>query len=314
MDYINSIFNKNSSGNKSGTPVKSNVVNPPVTFTMDRHGPSSFEMNQMEYGNAPYNPDNKAYVKMSKKQRQRDGVRFGENKRKFFDKTMPATSINNRHRASESASQQKPSGGLIRSRSLSDSLSDLSELSSSNSSPVVNVSEKSNTFRPISSPISSPKQKMSNRSPSPVTMSEYNDKIQKDSHEKELALALMKRPSSPETGWHGGARKSKRRRKRSANHRTKRRRKRSAKRSAKRRRKRGAKRTVKRLSKGGSGKKVPITKGLYVIPGVRNSNNHIVEVEDRTAPQGDLNNMAIVRGDGPTPIYDPKTGLFIQKK
>ena len=311
MDYINSIFNKNSSGNKSGTPVKSNGVNPPVTFTMDRHVPSSFEMNQMEYGNAPYNPDNKAYVKMSKKERQRDGVRFGENKRKFFDNTLPATSINNRHRASESASQQKPSGRLIRSRSLSDSLSDLSEISSSNSSPVVNLSEKSNTFRPISSPISSPKEKMSNRSPSPVTMSEYNDKIQKDSHEKELALALMKRPSSPETGWHGGARKSKRRRKRSANRRTKRRTKRSAKRSAKRSRKR----TVKRLSKGGSGKKVPITKdGLYVIPGVRNSNNHIVDVEDPTAEQGHLDNMAKVRGDGSTPIYDPKTGLFIQKK
>ena len=124
MDYIHSIFNKSSK--ESDTASTANTLNPPETFLMERQGPSSFEMEQMESGNAPYNPNNKNYSNLSKKERQRDGVRFGENKRKFFDNTMPATSINNRHRASESASQQKPSGGLIRSRSLSDSLSDLS--------------------------------------------------------------------------------------------------------------------------------------------------------------------------------------------
>ena len=86
---------------------------------------------------------------------------------------------------------------LSRSRSLSDSLSDLSD---------INAGTSSNRFRSISQqqqqqqPVTQP----SRRSPSPVgsptTITEYNAQIKKDDHEKELALALMRRPSSPVTG------------------------------------------------------------------------------------------------------------------
>ena len=57
--------------------------------------------------------------------------------------------------------------------------------------------------------------------------------------------------------------------------------------------------------------KIPITKdGLYLISGTGKPNDHIVEVEDPTAEQGHLNNAAKIKGPGPTPTYNPKTGLF----
>ena len=96
---------------------------------------------------------------------------------------------------------------------------------------------------------------------------------------------------------------------------TKRKTKRTAKRTAKRPTKSGCSTNTAKRKKGGSGKeKIPITKdGLYLLPGT-GPNDHVVKVEDPTAEQGHINNMAKVRGPGTTPVYDPETGLFIQKK
>ena len=64
------------------------------------------------------------------------------------------------------------------------------------------------------------------------------------------------------------------------------------------------------MTKGVRKEKIPITKdGLYLFPGTGH-NDHVVKVEDPTAEQGHINNMAKVRGTGTTPVYDPQTGLF----
>ena len=120
-----------------------------------------------------------------------------------------------------------------------------------------------------------------------------------------LDYAIAYRKKKPRARSIGG-----RKTKRSAKRKTKRKLKRKTKCKTKRKTKRTAKR-----KKGGSGKdKIPITKdGLYLIPGTGNHNDHIVEVEDPAAEQGDINNVAKIRGTGTTPVYDPKTGLFIQK-
>ena len=259
MNYISGLFNGyNMDSDIANSSPNPDMVNPPVTFSMERNPPSSFDMDEMEYGNAPPRSGNKNYEKPTRAERQRDGVRFGANRRKFFDKTQPASSINrpreNVRRAEEV--RKHPALHLNRSRSLSDSLSELSDMSSPESIPDVNVPKNSSSFRSISS---LPGEDMLRRSPSPVTspqtMKEYSDQITKDAHEKELALALMRRPSSPDTNWHGGKRPTKsgcstnrmtRRTKRRtksgcSTNRTKRRTKRSAKRSAKRRAKRPTK-------------------------------------------------------------------------
>ena len=119
---------------------------------------------------------------------------------------------------------------------MSDSLSELSDINEGNSS---------DRFRSVSNP--HPVTEISSRSPSPVgsptTITEYNAQIKKDDHEKELALALMRRPSSPDTGWYGGNRSANRSAKRNRNRSAKRNRNRSAKRNRNRSAKRSAKRT-----------------------------------------------------------------------
>jgi hypothetical protein len=143
-----------------------------------------------------------------------------------------------------------------------------------------------------------------------------------------LDYAIASRKYKPR-GVSLGGRKTKRRTKHLAKRTTKRRTKRLAKRTTKRTTKRLAKagcytNRTKRLAKagcytnrtkrkkGGSGKeKIPITKdGLHFLPGTGKPNDHIVEVEDPTAQQGHIDNMAKVRGTGPPPVYNPKTGLF----
>jgi len=232
MNYINNIFSSNTKDIDDPIP-KSDIVNPPSVFLMDRNAPSSSEMINMEDGNAPYKPENKNYEKPSRVEKQRKGVRFGENKRKFFDNTEPVTSISQRGKVrNASPPKQQIVRQLSRSRSLSDSLSELSDRNEGNSP---------NRFRSISHPVT----EMSPRIPSPVssptTITEYNAQIKKDDHEKELALALMRRPSSPETGWYGGKR---RRKSGCSTNKTKRSSKRSAKRSVKRSAKRSAKRRM----------------------------------------------------------------------
>ena len=238
MNYINSIFIGSNNEPDIVDPRPKSIVNPPPVFLMERNAPTSSEMINMEDGNAPYNPKHKNYEKPTKAEKQRDGVRFGENKRKYFDNTMPVTSISQRGKVRNASPPKQQIGRqLSRSRSLSDSLSELSDTNEGNSS---------NRFRSISLPVT----EMSPRSPSPVgspaTINEYNAKIKKDDHEKELALALMRRPTSPETGWYGGKRRTKRKPKRKPKRSAKRKPKRSAKRSAKRNAKRSAKRSAKR--------------------------------------------------------------------
>jgi len=131
-----------------------------------------------------------------------------------------------------------------------------------------------------------------------------------------LDYAIASRKNKPR-GWSLGGRKTKRK--------TKRRTKRTTKRTTKRLAKAGCytnrtKRLAKagcytnrtKRKKGGSGKeKIPITKdGLHFIPGTGKPNDHIVEVEDPAAQQGHIDNIAKVRGTGPPPVYNPKTGLF----
>jgi len=124
-----------------------------------------------------------------------------------------------------------------------------------------------------------------------------------------LDYAIAYRKNKPRARSIGG-----RKTKRKTKHKTKRKTKRKLNRKTKCKTKRKTKRTAKR-KKGGSGKeKIPITKdGMYLLPGTGNHNDHIVEVEDPAAEQGHLNNMAKLRGTGPTPVYDPETGLFIQQ-
>ena len=245
MNYINSIFISNTKEDIESPKPKSNIVNPPSVFLMDRNAPSSSEMINMEDGNAPYKPENKNYVKPTKAERQRKGVHFGENKRKYFDNTKPVTTISQRGKVRNASPPKQQIGRqLSRSRSLSDSLSELSDTNEGNSP---------NRFRSISHPVT----EMSPRIPSPVssptTITEYNTQIKKNDHEKELALALMRRPSSPETGWYGGKRLAK---PGCSTNKTKRRTKRKTKRSAKRPTKSGcstnsAKRSAKRPTKSG---------------------------------------------------------------
>jgi len=138
-----------------------------------------------------------------------------------------------------------------------------------------------------------------------------------------LDYAIAYRKDKPRARSIGG-RKTKRKAKRTAKRKAKRTAKRKAKRptksgcstnTAKRPTKSGCSTNTAKRKKGGSGKEqIPITKdGLYLLPKT-GPKNHIVEVEDPTAEQGHINNMAKVRGTGTTPVYDPKTGLFIQKK
>ena len=124
-----------------------------------------------------------------------------------------------------------------------------------------------------------------------------------------LDYAIAYRKNKPRARSIGG-RKTKRKTKRKLKRKTKS----KTKSKTKCKTKRKTKRTTKR-KKGGSGKeKIPITKdGLYLIPGTGKPNHHIVEVEDPTAEQGHLNNAAKIKGPGPTPVYDPESGLFIQK-
>ena len=212
MDFINSLFNGSNREADTVSSQPKSAINPPPVFFMERNDvPSSFEMNEMEDGNAPYRAENKDYKKPTKAQRHRAGVRFGETNRKFFDNTEPVTSISQRGKVRVASPPKQEIvhdlSKLSRSRSLSDSLSDLSD---------INAGTSSNRFRSISQqqqqqqqPVTQP----SRRSPSPVgsptTITEYNAQIKKDDHEKELALALMRRPSSPVTGWHGGKRRTK---------------------------------------------------------------------------------------------------------
>lgn len=114
-----------------------------------------------------------------------------------------------------------------------------------------------------------------------------------------LDYAIASRKNKPR-GWSLGGRKTKRKTKR------------TTKRTTKRLAKAGCYTNRTKRKKGGSGKeKIPITKdGLHFLPGTGKPNAHIVEVEDPTAEQGHINNMAKVRGTGPPPVYNPKTGLF----
>ena len=118
-----------------------------------------------------------------------------------------------------------------------------------------------------------------------------------------LDYAIASRKNKPR-GWSLGGRKTKRK--------TKRRTKRTTKRTTKRLAKAGCYTNRTKRKKGGSGKeKIPITKdGLHFIPGTGKPNDHIVEVEDPAAQQGHIDNIAKVRGTGPPPVYNPKTGLF----
>ena len=256
MNYISGLFNGSTLDSDIVIPESKSAIDPPPVFFMERNTPSSFEMKQMEDGNAPPRSENKNYEKPTRAEKQRDGVRFGPNMRKFFDNTQPVTSISQRvkMRNAESPTQTQPIGRqLNRSRSLSDSLSELSDMSSPESIPAGNASKNSSSFRSISAV---PGEDMLRRSPSPVTSSpqtlkEYNDQITKDAHEKELALALMKRPSSPATtDWYGGKRRATRRAtrhtKRHTTRHTKRNRKRHTTRHTKRHTKRNRKRHTKR--------------------------------------------------------------------
>ena len=114
-----------------------------------------------------------------------------------------------------------------------------------------------------------------------------------------LDYAIAYRKNKPR-GWSLGGRKTKRRTKR------------KTKRKTKRLAKAGCSTNRTKRKKGGSGKeKIPITKdGMHFLPGTGKPNDPIVEVEDPAAQQGHINNMAKVRGTGPTPIYNPKTGQF----
>jgi hypothetical protein len=130
-----------------------------------------------------------------------------------------------------------------------------------------------------------------------------------------LNYAIASRKNKPRAYSIGG-RKTKRKPKRPtksgcSTNKTKRAAKRAAKRTAKRPTKSGCSTNTAKRKKGGSGKeKIPITKdGLYLLPGT-GPNDHVVKVEDPTAPQGHINNMAKVRGTGTTPVYHPETGLF----